>query len=60
MITLATAHPAKIAEAVARAGFAGVDLPPHLHDLLEREERYSVMPAELAAVQDFVRENRRG
>ncbi|MEO1871866.1 MAG: threonine synthase, partial [Cobetia sp.] len=60
MITLATAHPAKFAEAVARAGFAGVDLPPHLHDLLEREERYSVLPAELAAVQDFVRENRRG
>lgn len=60
MITLATAHPAKFAEAVARAGFAGVDLPPHLSDLLEREERYSVLPAELAAVQKFVRENRRG
>ena len=60
MITLATAHPAKFAEAVARAGFAGVDLPPHLSDLLEREERYSVLPAELTAVQNFVRENRRG
>ncbi|MEC8916865.1 MAG: threonine synthase [Pseudomonadota bacterium] len=59
MITLATAHPAKFAEAVVRAGFSGVPLPPHMDDLLEREERYSVLPAELKAVQAFVADNRR-
>ncbi|SFU60245.1 threonine synthase [Halomonas korlensis] len=59
MITLATAHPAKFAEAVVKAGFSGVPLPAHMEDLLEREERYTVLPAELAAVQRFVAENRR-
>ncbi|MCE8020714.1 threonine synthase [Halomonas sp. MCCC 1A11036] len=59
MITLATAHPAKFAEAVVKAGFPGVPLPPHMDDLLEREERYAVLPAELAKVQAFVAENRR-
>jgi len=59
MITLATAHPAKFAEAVVKAGFLGVPLPPHMEDLIEREERYTVLPAELAAVQQFVVENRR-
>ncbi|MCE9664093.1 threonine synthase [Halomonas sp. M5N1S17] len=59
MITLATAHPAKFAEAVVKAGFPGVPLPPHMDDLLEREERYTVLPAELAEVQKFVVENRR-
>lgn len=59
VITLATAHPAKFAEAVVKAGFLGVPLPPHMEDLLEREERYTVLPAELAAVQQYVAENRR-
>ncbi|MBS3669944.1 threonine synthase [Vreelandella boliviensis] len=59
MITLATAHPAKFAEAVVKAGFLGVPLPPHMEDLIEREERYTVLPAELTAVQQFVAENRR-
>lgn len=59
MITLATAHPAKFAEAVVKAGFPGVPLPPHMDDLLEREERYTVLPAELSAVQQFVADNRR-
>ena len=59
MVTLATAHPAKFAEAVVKAGFPGVPLPPHMDDLLEREERYTVLPAELSAVQQFVVDNRR-
>jgi len=59
MITLATAHPAKFAEAVVKAGFSGVPLPAHMEDLLEREERYTVLPAELSEVQQFVAENRR-
>jgi threonine synthase len=60
MVTLATAHPAKFAEAVVEAGFPGVLLPAHMDDLLEREERYSVLPAKLEAVQAFVAEHRRG
>ncbi|MDV6318063.1 threonine synthase [Chromohalobacter sp. HP20-39] len=59
MITLATAHPAKFADAVLQAGFEGVPLPAHMADLLEREERYTVLPAELEAVQAFVAEQRR-
>ncbi|WP_163648300.1 threonine synthase [Modicisalibacter sp. 'Wilcox'] len=59
MITLATAHPAKFADAVVKAGFPGVPLPSHMDDLLEREERYSVLPAELDAVQRFVADHRR-
>nr|WP_297459624.1 threonine synthase [uncultured Halomonas sp.] len=59
MVTLATAHPAKFAEAVVKAGFPGVPLPVHMDDLLEREERYTVLAADLAAVQAFVAEHRR-
>ena len=43
-VALATAHPAKFAEAVQRAGYGGPPpLPAHLHDLLERQERYRVL-----------------
>lgn len=55
VITLATAHPAKFAEAVIKAGFAeGAPLPEHMQDLLQREERYAVLPADLAAIQRHV------
>lgn len=59
MITLATAHPAKFADAVIQAGFEKIPLPPHMHDLMEREERYTVLPASLERVQAFVSEHRR-
>lgn len=51
-ITLATAHPAKFPDAITRAlpGHSP-SLPAHLADLYEREERYSVHPNELGAVQ---------
>ena len=45
MITLATAHPAKFADAVIKAGIDEVPLPSHMDGLLEREERYTVLPA---------------
>lgn len=55
MITLATAHPAKFAEAVMRAGYPSVPpLPPHMEGLLEREEHYHVLPNEQQAVQQFM------
>jgi len=55
VVTLATAHPAKFEDAVIKAGFKeGVQLPLHMSDLLQREEAYSVLPADLKAVQAFV------
>lgn len=52
MISLATAHPAKFPEAVARAGLTVEPaLPPHLADLFERSEHYQVLPNDLAEVQ---------
>lgn len=59
MVTLATAHPAKFTDAVVKAGFTEVPLPDAMSDLLEREERYDVMPASVKAVQDFVADKRR-
>lgn len=54
MITLATAHPAKFPLAVKTA--CGIDpaLPNWLDDLMEREERFKVLPAELKFVEEFI------
>ncbi|MDR2212922.1 MAG: threonine synthase, partial [Pseudomonadales bacterium] len=54
MIILGTAHPAKFAAAIERAGFATPALPPHMADLFQREERYTVLPNSLDAVKDFL------
>ena len=54
-VTLATAHPAKFPEAIARAGVdTSPALPRHLADLFDRDEHYDVLPNELAAVQKFM------
>jgi len=58
LIALATAHPAKFPEAVERATGVRPALPPRLADLFERRERYSVLPNDLAQVQDYVRSQR--
>ena len=58
VVTLATAHPAKFPEAIRTAGLDHeVELPLHLRDLFEREERVEVLPNELAAVQAFMAAN---
>ena len=54
-VVLATAHPAKFAEAVEKAGFDEVPLPSDMADLLDREERYTVLENDLNDVQSFVR-----
>ncbi len=54
MIALGCAHPAKFPDAVERATGVRPVLPPRLADLFERPERMSVLPNDLAAVQDFV------
>jgi threonine synthase len=55
VVALATAHPAKFPDAVARATGERPLLPPRLADLYERPERVTVLPNELRAVQDFIR-----
>ena len=52
--TLATAHPAKFPDAVQQATGVRPPLPPHLADLFELPEQYTVLPHDLAAVQQFV------
>ena len=54
MITLATAHPVKFPEPVVKAGLEAPQLPEHLHDLFEREERVEVIANDLAKVQSFI------
>ena len=57
IITLATAHPAKFSDAIAAAGLATPELPKHLTDLFEREERYTVVPNEITEVTNFIKNN---
>jgi threonine synthase len=55
VISLATAHPAKFPEAIAKAGVDfDAALPHHMLDLFDREERYEVVPNDLAAVQAYM------
>jgi threonine synthase len=54
MITLATAHPAKFPSAVKTACGIEPALPSWLYDLMELEERFKVLPAELKFVEEFI------
>ena len=56
MVSIATAHPAKFPEAVLRATGEMPKLPPHLADLMKRPERFETLPADLAAVKEFISE----
>jgi threonine synthase len=56
MVTLATAHPVKFADAVERAGLDSPDLPEHLHDLYDRPERYDVLDNNINAVTEFMQQ----
>jgi threonine synthase len=56
VVTLATAHPAKFRDAVERATGTRPALPMRVGDLFDREERYDVLPNELAAVQSYIAE----
>ena len=58
MITLATAHPAKFPDAVKEAGYPqDPALPPHMADLFEREEQYTVLDNDSQVVQQFIAEH---
>jgi threonine synthase len=51
VITLATAHPAKFPDAVAKATGTAPQLPAHMQDLFTRTEHYEKMPNDRNAVQ---------
>ena len=54
-ITLATAHPAKFPDAIARAGVgAKPELPTHMADLFDLPEHFEVLPNDDAAVRAFM------
>ncbi|MCC6719259.1 MAG: threonine synthase [Acetobacteraceae bacterium] len=55
MVAMATAHPAKFPDAMERATGQRPALPPALADLYDRPERYTRLPADLAAIEDAVR-----
>ncbi len=56
-IVLATAHPAKFPDVVERTTSVRPELPAHLVDLFEREERCATLANDLKAVQSYVRDN---
>lgn len=55
MVALGTAHPAKFPDAVEAATGVRPALPAHLSDLLDRRERFAILPNDQAAVEGFVR-----
>ncbi|MDK9695969.1 MAG: threonine synthase [Siculibacillus sp.] len=59
MITLSTAHPAKFPAAVEAASGVHPPLPAWLGDLMERQEHFDVVAADLMAVERFVEERSR-
>jgi threonine synthase len=54
MVALATAHPAKFPDAVERATGIRPALPPRLADLFDRDERFDLLPNDVAAVRAHV------
>ena len=54
LVTLATAHPAKFPDAVNAASGVYPGLPPHLADLMERSERYEILPNDLKSIQEHI------
>lgn len=55
-VTLATAHPAKFPAAVEEASGVYPDLPSHMSDLFDREERFTVLDNDLATIQSYIEE----
>jgi threonine synthase len=54
-VAMATAHPAKFPDAMERATGVRPALPPRMADLFDREERFTVLPNNLATVEAHVR-----
>jgi threonine synthase len=58
MVTLATAHPAKFPDAVARATGVRPNLPLRLHHLMTAPETFTVLPNTIAAVREIILQRR--
>ena len=58
MIALGTAHAAKFPDAVEKACGVRPALPPRMADLYEREERLTVVPNDLGAVESLIQKAR--
>lgn len=55
MVCLATAHPAKFPESIEKAGLdVTAELPVHMIDLFEREERYDVLENDLTTLHNYI------
>jgi threonine synthase len=59
MVVLATAHPAKFPDAVEAACGIRPALPPHLADLFERQERFTVLRNDQAEIEAFIADRSR-
>jgi threonine synthase len=57
VVCLATAHPAKFGDAVARAIGSEPPLPPALADLHTKKSRCAVLDAQTAIIRDFIAKN---
>jgi threonine synthase len=58
-VVLATAHPAKFPAAVEAACGTVPQLPAALADLMDREERFTVLPSQLKMVEEYVEQRAR-
>jgi threonine synthase len=54
MVTLATAHPAKFPAAVEQASGIHPALPDRMSDLMERDERFTVLPDSVSEIETFI------
>ncbi len=60
-VCLATAHPAKFPDAVEKAGeflpdsrIPEPELPKHMHDLFDREERFQILENDLSVIHQYI------
>ncbi|MDB5650691.1 MAG: thrC [Hyphomicrobiales bacterium] len=59
MVALSTAHPAKFGEAVEKATGVKAPLPAHLAGLMDKPEKFTVLPNDQSAIEAFVRKHAR-
>jgi len=59
MVVLATAHPAKFGEAVEAACGTAPALPPRLAALMDRDERFTVLPSQQKMVEEYIEQRSR-
>lgn len=56
LVFLATAHPAKFPEAIAKAGLPPPPIPLQLKNIMDAPERFTVLPNDAARVRQFILE----